>query len=166
MSRPIKAGEKIPSNAECWVCGRTENFEEVGKDPDTGKRIYTCGDCCEELRILYHQARKEFGDLIDLDKLEQEMYCDVCNKQGIRGVASSILGAISFAYCEECLIRGAEPLSMWHNTIDICGGPDEVADDYKAVAVAFKDGHYLNWHGILACYEPLDSNSVTEEDLR
>jgi hypothetical protein len=102
--------------------------------------------------------------LTDLDKIEREIYCNVCNKQGIRGVACSILGPISFAYCQACLIRGAEPLGMWHSTIDVCGGPDGVADDYKAAAVAFKDGEYLDWDGILACYEPFDWDS--EENLR
>jgi hypothetical protein len=53
---------------------------------------------------------------------------------------------------------------MWHSTIDVCGGPDGVADDYKAAAVAFKDGEYLDWDGILACYEPFDWDS--EENLR
>ena len=59
--RPIKAGETIPNDAECWVCGRTENFEEIGKDHETNETIYTCGDCCEEIRILVADARKEFG---------------------------------------------------------------------------------------------------------
>jgi hypothetical protein len=61
MSRPIQAGEKIPNDAECWVCGRNENFEEVGKDPDTHVDQYTCGECAEEIRILVAEARKEFG---------------------------------------------------------------------------------------------------------
>jgi hypothetical protein len=35
--------------------------------------------------------------------------CDVCRKNEMIGVASSTLGAVSFAYCAECNASGAEP---------------------------------------------------------
>lgn len=39
----------------------------------------------------------------------ENMTCDVCGKIGVIGVASSGLGPVSLAYCEECATRGAEP---------------------------------------------------------
>jgi hypothetical protein len=35
--------------------------------------------------------------------------CDVCHKNPSVGVGASTCGAISFAYCKECLSLGAEP---------------------------------------------------------
>ena len=35
--------------------------------------------------------------------------CDVCGKEAETFVACSSCGAISFAYCSECLNRGLEP---------------------------------------------------------
>lgn len=35
--------------------------------------------------------------------------CDVCGKEANTIVCSSTCGAISFAYCEECLMSGIEP---------------------------------------------------------
>ena len=35
--------------------------------------------------------------------------CDCCGKEGMVWVAASPCGAISFAYCEECLTSGREP---------------------------------------------------------
>jgi hypothetical protein len=61
MSRPLQPGEQVYDSARCWVCGRNENFEEVGKDPDTYVDQYTCGECAEEIHILLADARKEFG---------------------------------------------------------------------------------------------------------
>jgi hypothetical protein len=36
--------------------------------------------------------------------------CDVCGGEAV-GVCSSACGAISFAYCKDCLQNGAEPFS-------------------------------------------------------
>lgn len=35
--------------------------------------------------------------------------CDVCKRVGIAGLASSCLGPITLAYCQECLNNNAEP---------------------------------------------------------
>jgi hypothetical protein len=35
--------------------------------------------------------------------------CDVCKKNEMQGVYSSSCGPISFAYCGECAVKGAEP---------------------------------------------------------
>lgn len=53
--------------------------------------------------------------------------CDVCGGQSV-GVASSALGAVSFAYCERCLKENAEPYYMLASTIAMCGGRDKIAD--------------------------------------
>jgi predicted Zn-ribbon and HTH transcriptional regulator len=38
--------------------------------------------------------------------------------------------------------------------IECCGGPDQVADWVKNVS-SFKDGRYIGWDEIVACYEPV-----------
>lgn len=35
--------------------------------------------------------------------------CDVCGKNEMAHVAASVMGPISFAYCQDCLNKGAEP---------------------------------------------------------
>lgn len=46
--------------------------------------------------------------------------CDVCGQPAV-GVASSTLGAISFAFCKRCLAESAEPYGMLVSTCAICG---------------------------------------------
>lgn len=46
--------------------------------------------------------------------------CDVCGDEAI-GVASSTLGAVSFAYCRECLRVGADVPSIVAFSIASCG---------------------------------------------
>lgn len=70
--------------------------------------------------------------------------CDVCGKPSI-GVASSSLGAISWAFCSECARKPAEPLCMFSYMFDDVsdngnGLIDEMNDFYT-----FKDGAYLSW---------------------
>ena len=45
-----------------------------------------------------------------------EQMCEVCGKKA-EGVASSTLGAISFAYCHQCNVSGAEPYGMLVGTV-------------------------------------------------
>lgn len=57
--------------------------------------------------------------------------CDVCDGPTLI-VASSALGAISFAYCSRCAATGAEPYWMLVTTIALCGGIDQVAEHVTA----------------------------------
>lgn len=47
--------------------------------------------------------------------------CEVCQKNESIGVASSSLGAISFAYCESCLRDGAEPYGLIVSILSMVG---------------------------------------------
>jgi len=87
--------------------------------------------------------------------------CQVCNGQPAVGVACSSLGPISHAYCQECLRRGAEPLSLWHATFDCIGGPEHIRPDLRehAAAYSFKDQAYIGWDAIVASYTPLKDPS-------
>ena len=60
------------------------------------------------------------------------MKCDVCGKEGEVFVASSAYGAISFAYCDDCLRNGREP--YWAIVLYIaCAGrfPDDISEEYQ-----------------------------------
>lgn len=67
--------------------------------------------------------------------------CDVCSKSAV-GVASSSLGAISYAYCDECLLRYAEPVTAFEITYEVTSG--DVADWVKELTT-YVDGKYLTW---------------------
>jgi hypothetical protein len=43
------------------------------------------------------------------EPVEYEHLCDVCHKNPSIGVYASSCGPISFAYCKECAVKGAEP---------------------------------------------------------
>lgn len=58
--------------------------------------------------------------------------CEVCGKNRSSTIAASAYGAISFAYCEECLQKGMEP--YWAVVAYIsCAGcfPKDINDTYK-----------------------------------
>lgn len=63
------------------------------------------------------------------------MTCEVCRKNPAKGVASSVFGPISHAYCQECLDANREV----YGTL-VCGlagvGRDEVAEWAKPFIVA------------------------------
>jgi len=67
--------------------------------------------------------------------------CDVCGEPAV-GVASSSLGAISYAYCEECLLRYAEPVTAFEITYEVTSG--DVADWVKELTT-YVNGKYLTW---------------------
>jgi hypothetical protein len=79
--------------------------------------------------------------------------CQVCGERPGVGVASSVLGAFSVAYCDKCLFEGAEPLGDWIATIWICGDPSQVSEEFKSFAVAWLDGRYIKWDEIIAEWE-------------
>lgn len=78
--------------------------------------------------------------------------CDVCGKPA-KGVASSVLGAFSLAYCQRCLEEHAEPLDWFHATLDCIGGPERAAEWVKDLR-SYKDGQYIDWPDIIAAYTP------------
>lgn len=55
--------------------------------------------------------------------------CDVCGKAGPVVVRCSSMGPFSFAYCQECLSKGAEPYWFMVSTVAISGlWPDGVSE--------------------------------------
>src|SRR5688572_10857298 len=75
--------------------------------------------------------------------------CEVCLRVQQVHVVSSSLAAMSHAYCEECLNRGAEPLWAWEATVGICGGPQYVAKEYQEDACSYSNGEYISWDRIV-----------------
>ena len=73
--------------------------------------------------------------------------CDCCRRseQKVLGVASSGLGAISFAFCAECIHMDAEPEMMFEFMWDMCdGNPKDLHESMNAIRT-FKDGVFLPW---------------------
>lgn len=61
--------------------------------------------------------------------------CSVCGWQGAVGTACSSLGAVSFAFCKDCLASGAEPFAMLAYTVAVCGGLDNMVAAIRDVTV-------------------------------
>lgn len=60
--------------------------------------------------------------------------CSVCGKTGDVFVASSMCGAMSLAYCEECLAAGAEPWGDLAAYISLAGRyPDDINEEYREI---------------------------------
>lgn len=90
--------------------------------------------------------------------------CDVCGKTAF-SVCSSALGAISFAYCKECLRQNAEPLVAFETTAWTCG--NEVAEFVRHMST-FVNGEYISWDDWYAkygeaCRERLDASYAEYE---
>jgi len=60
--------------------------------------------------------------------------CAVCGKEGEVFVACSACGAISFAYCEDCLRAGAEPYGELVSYISCAGdSPEDINNTYLEI---------------------------------
>lgn len=73
--------------------------------------------------------------------------CDVCGRGDVVGVASSCLGAISFAFCGECLQQRAEPAFMLEYIHHDCG--QNVAEWVKFLST-WLDGRYIGYEDFVA----------------
>lgn len=77
--------------------------------------------------------------------------CDCCNQpfaDGAGSVASSSIGAISFAFCQRCLLESAEPEIMFIHLRDDVARPDEPNLGLREEVfdmVTFKDGKYITF---------------------
>lgn len=74
--------------------------------------------------------------------------CDCCGKKDVFVVCSSAFGPISWAYCEECYRKPAEPESGFEFLYGLSGG-DGLIEDVKSF-FTFKDGAYVSWEDWLA----------------
>jgi hypothetical protein len=71
--------------------------------------------------------------------------CDCCNKEGPTQVVSSAVGPASFAYCDECIRRNAEPLGCFYYLYDDVSNKGEgLVNDVKLLTT-YKDGKYITW---------------------
>lgn len=60
--------------------------------------------------------------------------CDVCGKQTNVVVCASVMGAVSFAYCKDCLEAGAEPYGVMVSRVASCGNwPDSINAEYQRI---------------------------------
>lgn len=70
--------------------------------------------------------------------------CDVCGKTGETCVASSVCGAISFAFCAECAKNNAEPTFAVAHVLESCNGDwVNINDWFKTTITIYVDGKYL-----------------------
>lgn len=76
--------------------------------------------------------------------MSDPLSCNVCNKPAI-GVASSSFGAVSWAFCAECMNKPAEPECMF------CYLYEDVSDRGEGLRpevnsyFTYIDGVYVSW---------------------
>jgi hypothetical protein len=75
--------------------------------------------------------------------------CDVCGKPSI-GVASSSFGAVSWAFCKECVSKPAEPECMFCYLYDDVSDKGEGLKDEVNTFYTFIDGKYVSWPDYVA----------------
>lgn len=73
------------------------------------------------------------------------MLCDVCQTNTALGVASSTLGAMSNAYCRECLNNHAEPYWMFIYTYYEVGNQGEGLADWVKTLKTYYQDRYMTW---------------------
>lgn len=67
--------------------------------------------------------------------MQESLKCQVCGEPA-KGVASSGIGAISFAYCQECLNVGAEPFGAVVALLSMIGGDENAGENLHAMIEA------------------------------
>ena len=75
---------------------------------------------------------KRNGDYMRFDELKSYGKCDVCGKETDIVVCASTMGAVSFAYCENCLQKELEPYRVMVSYIACAGRfPDDINENYQ-----------------------------------
>ena len=68
------------------------------------------------------------------EKHVQTGICAVCGKHGEVFTAASACGAITLAYCSDCLSSGAEPWGALAEYISLAGiYPDDINEQYREI---------------------------------
>lgn len=62
---------------------------------------------------------------------EAYLMCQVCAIRPAKGVASSALGPVSLAYCQDCLTNNADADFIVENALTTCGSWDQVAEWFR-----------------------------------
>jgi len=72
-----------------------------------------------------------------------ERNCECCALHPVVAVVSSGVGAISFGFCKECLVRGAEPIFMFRYLKDAVANNNKDALHKEVFSmVTFYEGEY------------------------
>ena len=71
-------------------------------------------------------------------------YCDVCGRLAA-GVASSAFGAVSWAFCQECMLKPAEPLPAFQYLYDDVSDHGEDVRNEVNLFFTWIDGRYVSW---------------------
>jgi hypothetical protein len=83
--------------------------------------------------------------------------CDVCQRERQVAVASYPYGAISFAYCIECLQHSAYPKWALEATLLEVGGWDQIFDGFGEDNYYFENGEYYQAKMIPMTKERIDT---------
>lgn len=75
----------------------------------------------------------------------KDMTCDCCKRGPVVGVASSGFGAVSFAWCAECLAQPAEPEMMFEYLYDDVGSKGEGLIPQLDGWSTWSEGSYIKW---------------------
>lgn len=77
--------------------------------------------------------------------------CDVCERERETRVAASPFGPISFAYCQECIQKPAEPLLTFNYLYENVSS-DQGRDLHESINNWFTwlNGQYLSWPDYVA----------------
>ena len=71
-----------------------------------------------------------------------KLICDVCGKEAI-GVAASVTGPVSYAYCKECLKEGRESYGSLVSMVSCCGNDlNSIGEPYRKLVI--KNLEYYN----------------------
>ena len=82
--------------------------------------------------------------------------CEVCKRVKEVGVACYPYGAISFAYCMECLRHNAHPKWALEETMLECGGSDHTYEGFGEDNYFFENGEYHPAKEIVVTKEQAD----------
>jgi predicted amidophosphoribosyltransferase len=99
---------------------------------------------------LIHQKkiRKEFNMTFKDYKLPGT--CNVCGKETDVVVCASTMGAISFAYCEDCLNKRLEPYWAMVSYISCAGKfPNDINEGYQELCRNILTSHAKNSPSLL-----------------
>lgn len=88
-------------------------------------------------------------------EFHKDMLCNCCQRGGVIGVASSSMGAISFAFCVPCLQQSAEPEVMFRYLYDEVSTEGEGIADWVKEMYTWKDGKYISWDEYVALRKSL-----------
>jgi hypothetical protein len=92
--------------------------------------------------------------------------CDACGARGTSGVCSSSFGAVSFAFCDACLLSGREPWFAVVGGLAFCGGPDGLSPAECPAVLHQCKLHKKTWEELWAEVRRLEDDYEREMQRR